>query len=83
MSNLEKKLNTLIAEQDHISPNEVNLEYIHGQRLRTYPTAKYDFSTYYGGYNVHDLKTITPEEAAIAADLAYGFLSNFTEKKPR
>jgi hypothetical protein len=37
MSTLEKKLDALIAQQDHIQPEDVTLEHIREQRAHTLP----------------------------------------------
>jgi hypothetical protein len=76
MSALEKKLDSLIAEQDHIRPEEVTLEYIRHKRDEN-PNTGYDFSTRYGGYNRRGKRVLTSSQSWELVRAAYRFLERF------
>ncbi len=83
MSTLEKKLDALIAQQDHIQPEDVTLEHIREQRDKSleYANAKYDFSTRYGGYVRASARLLTPSQTREVVLAAYKFLGGFARKK--
>ena len=76
MSMLEKKLDSLIAAQDHIRPEEVTLEHIRKTRDKN-QDIKYDFSTRYGGYNRRGRRVLTIAQSNSLVRSAYQFLSRF------
>jgi hypothetical protein len=80
MSTLEEKLDILIAKQDHVQPEDVTLEYIR-QKREEKPTDKYDFTTYYGGYNKRGGKVLTVAQTREAISRAYQFLGGFSKRK--
>lgn len=80
MSTLEKKLDTLIAQQDNIRPEDVSLEHIRKQRDKNV-NVKYDFSTRYGGYNRRGGRVLTPSQSSAMVDAAYRFLRRFAGNK--
>jgi hypothetical protein len=80
MSTLEKKLDSLIAQQDHVQPEDVTLEHIRKWRDQNV-NAVYDFSTRYGGYNRGAGRTLSPAQEAEIVRAAYRFLSQFRQKK--
>lgn len=81
MSTFEKKLDDLIAKQDHVSPNEVTLEYIRSRRESDiYPKANFNFNTKYGGYNRTRLRVLTPARIKASIESAYKFLARFNKK---
>jgi hypothetical protein len=80
MSALEKKLDALIAQQDHIKPEDVTLEHIRNERDKNVDV-KYEFSTRYGGYNRRGGRVLTPSESSNLVQAAYRFLGRFT--RPR
>jgi hypothetical protein len=83
MSTLEKKLDVLIAQQDHIQPEDVTLEHIREQRDKNpqYAHAKYDFSTRYGGYVRPGARLLNPAQTRDVVLAAYKFLAGFGHKK--
>ena len=84
MSTLEKKLDALIAQQDHIQPEDVTLEHIREQRDKNPSYAanvRYDFSTRYGGYVRASARLLTPSQTRDVVRAAYQFLSGFGRKK--
>lgn len=80
MSTLEKKLDALIAREDHVQPEDVTLEYIRNQRKKNV-NLKYDFSTQYGGYNHKGEKVLSPAESSALVAAGYRFLALF--KRPK
>jgi hypothetical protein len=80
MSTLEKKLDALIAREDHVQPEDVTLEYIRNQRKKNV-NLKYDFSTQYGGYNHKGEKVLSPAESSALVATGYRFLALF--KRPK
>jgi hypothetical protein len=80
MSSLEKKLDSLIAEQDHIRPEDVTLDYIRKKRDEN-EDVKYDFSTRYGGFNRRNGRVFTPRQAKDLIRNAYVFLDRFKRAK--
>jgi hypothetical protein len=81
MSALEKKLDVLIAEQDHIRPQDVTLEHI--QKVRDSNTnVNCDFSTHYGGYNKSGKRVLTAAQASEMIRAAYRFLGRFARREP-
>jgi hypothetical protein len=81
MSTLEKKLDALIAQQDHIQPEDVTLEHIREQRDKSPAEIKYDFSTRYGGYVRASTRLLTPAQTREVVRAAYQFLAGFARKK--
>ena len=80
MSTLEKKLDALIAEQDHVQPEDGTLEHIRQKRDQS-PTLVYDFSTRYGGYNKHGGQVLTMAQESEVIRTAYKFLGRFAKRK--
>lgn len=83
MSTLEKKLDALIAQHDHIQPEDVTLEHIRDQRKndKSYANAKYDFSTRYGGYVRASRRVLTAAQTNDIVRSAYQFLARFSRTK--
>jgi hypothetical protein len=79
MSTLEKKLDALIAQQDHVQPEDVTLEHIREQRdkSQSYADAKPDFSTRYGGYVLTSGRLLSRAETTEMVRSAYRFLATF------
>jgi hypothetical protein len=80
MPTLEDKLDALIASQDHIRPDEVDLEHIRHVRDQN-KEITYDFSTRYGGFNRRNGRVLTPSQARGIINAAYRFLSRYARKK--
>lgn len=76
MSALEKKLDALIAREDHIRPEDVNLEHIRQCRDKN-DSVTYDFSTKYGGFDRRSAKVLTPAQSTNMIASAYRFLAKF------
>jgi len=83
MSTLEKKLDNLIAQQDHIQPEDVTLEHIREQRRKNplYAENEYDTSSRYGGYVRTNARLLTQLQTHRMVIAAYKFLADFTRKK--
>ena len=83
MSTLEKKLVALIAQHDHIQPEDVTLEHIRDQRKtdKSYDNANYDFSTRYGGYVRASRRVLTAAQTREIVRAAYQFLARFAQAK--
>jgi len=62
----------LIAQQDHIKPEDVTLEHIHEKRRKNVDV-KYDFSTRYGGYVQSAKRVLTPAQTTEIVKAAYRF----------
>ena len=82
MSTLEKKLDALIAQQDHVQPEDVTLEHIREQRDKSesYANAKLDLSTRYGGYVRTSGRLLSPAETIAMVRAAYRFLASFAKR---
>jgi hypothetical protein len=80
MSTLEKKLDALIAQQDHIQPEDVTLEHIRHVRDQN-GKVTYDFSTRYGGFNRRSGKVLTPSQARGIINAAYRFLGRYRRQR--
>jgi len=80
MSVLEKKLDSLIAQEDNVRPEDVTLEYI--RRMRDCnPNITYDFTTRYGGYNRRGKRVLTPAQSANIIVAGYRYLSRFGRQR--
>jgi hypothetical protein len=79
MSDLEKKLNALIAEADHVKPEDVTLDYIRQSRDRN-SSVTYDCSTMYGGFNHRNGRVLSPSQSEEIITSAYRFLKRFASK---
>jgi hypothetical protein len=79
MSDLEKKLDALIAEADHVRPEDVTLEYVRQTRNRN-TNVTYDCSTMYGGFNRRNGRVLSPSQSAEIISAAYRFLKGFASK---
>lgn len=80
MSDLEKKLDALIAEEDHIRPEEVTLEYVRQSRAKN-ENISYDCSTLYGGFNRRNTKVLTAQQSKDVVKAAYRFLGMFSRHR--
>jgi hypothetical protein len=80
MSDLEQKLNALIAEEDKVQPEDVTLEHIRQTRDRN-EDVKYDFSTQYGGFNRRNGKVLNPHQSRDLIAAAYSFLGRFSRHR--
>jgi len=80
MSDLERKLDALIAEADHIQPEDVTLEYIRQRRDKN-EDVTYDFSTHYGGFNRRNGKVLSPHQSRDIIAAAYKFLGRFSRHR--
>jgi hypothetical protein len=82
MSTLEKKFDALIAQQDHVQPEDVTLEHIREQRDKSesYANTKPDCSTRYGGYVRTSGRLLSPSETIEMVRAAYRFLASFAQR---
>jgi hypothetical protein len=65
---LEKYLERLIAEREHVRPEQVTEEYIRNERARKiYPNVRYETDSGYGGYCTIGLQVLTRDEIDGAA----------------
>ena len=81
MSPLEKKLNSLIAKQLGVRPEEVTIEFVRNvRRKRIYPKIKVDFNTRIGGL-VSNKRQLTGEEAERAIKVGEEFLHQFASSQ--
>ena len=70
----------MIAEQDHVQPEDVTLEHIRQKREQN-PNANFDFSTRIGGYNRPGGHVLTVAQSREVIRSAYKFLSSFGKTK--